>query len=254
MKTKSLKYAVFLPATALSTMYSINNQMEQILKLRNASGTLSRSAQFQNTAGVYASNLADYGCWCFPGAGQYARGEPVDDFDSACKLLHEGYECARLDGIERGEACASNEINYSYDSSISLTVEEIQLGCENSNVGNQCAIDACKVERWFVATWDSIIMPNLPIQYFGVAPDWPSYKHAAYDATTYTFDPEVTCGVASGNGNGGGTRECCGYYPTRQPFKTQSGARACCGSKTYSIVVNVCCADDDVRSSIDDCN
>ena len=77
MKTKSLKYAVFLPATALSTMYSINNQMEEVLKQRNASGTLSRSAQVQNAAGIYASNLADYGCWCFPGAGQYVEVSPL---------------------------------------------------------------------------------------------------------------------------------------------------------------------------------
>ena len=31
--------------------------------------------------------------------------QPVDELDSFCKILHEGYECAIIDALETGEEC-----------------------------------------------------------------------------------------------------------------------------------------------------
>ena len=37
--------------------------------------------------------------------------------------------------------------------------------------------------------------------------------------------------------------QCCGEYPTRFPFNSEDGSRACCGTKTYTIGQLECCGD-----------
>ena len=41
--------------------------------------------------------------------------------------------------------------------------------------------------------------------------------------------------------------ECCGEYPDRFIFTPQSGARKCCGQRTYNSQYQKCCADKTVK-------
>lgn len=40
--------------------------------------------------------LEDYGCWCYFEQSK-GKGNPVDVFDQACKVLQEGYSCLKID-------------------------------------------------------------------------------------------------------------------------------------------------------------
>ena len=62
---------------------------------------------------IELTNLLDkYGCWCYfsgemRGKG---RGSPVDNIDQICKVLADGYACAKIDS-ER-ENCVPWEVDY----------------------------------------------------------------------------------------------------------------------------------------------
>merc|ERR1712066_675342 len=47
--------------------------------------------------------LRQYGCWCYFG-NNWGKGRsiPQDGLASICKVLHQGYECARMDNEAEG--------------------------------------------------------------------------------------------------------------------------------------------------------
>lgn len=119
----------------------------------NTNSEFRREFGFRNLADDddLLSNLANYGCWCMPLAGNYGKGPPVDEFDVLCKALHDGYQCAVQDAQLRGEVCVPNEVRY-FDSYDGRDIDEIRSDCEAANV-DACAQDACKVENWFKAKY-----------------------------------------------------------------------------------------------------
>merc|ERR1712226_904052 len=95
-------------------------------------------------------DLDRYGCWCYfdkdHGKG---HGVPVDEFDTYCQHLHQGYDCAMLDAKAAGEPeCIAWETEYSIENI--YTRMNIYAECEVQNRGNLCAINACAVELNFI--------------------------------------------------------------------------------------------------------
>ena len=47
--------------------------------------------------------LDQYGCWCyFEDDHGNGRGKPINEIDAQCKILHDGYACAIMDGDLEG--------------------------------------------------------------------------------------------------------------------------------------------------------
>ena len=175
--------------------------------------------------------LADYGCWCYfesnHGAG---RGHPIDELDSFCKTLHDGYECIMFDSDQAGTPCIPWEV--SYDSAFGtgfpsgLTVESIATTCDTKNGAGTCAAEACKVEGWFTQ------------QFFAYATSGGVINETNRHANG--FDPKDSCPISAGVRS---DKSCCGEYPLRATFKTYSGSRECCNGRTFNTDMFTCCSD-----------
>ena len=73
---------------------------------------MGRSSMMQQL--IEIMDLDRYGCWCYfdkdHGKG---HGQPVDEFDTYCQHLHQGYDCAMLDAEAAGEPeCIAWETEY----------------------------------------------------------------------------------------------------------------------------------------------
>ena len=103
--------------------------------------------------------------------------------------------------------------------------------CETANAGDQCAISVCKTEMVFTIKIASAS---------SVGKTESSLKHAK------GFNPMEgdNCVVKSGVES---ERSCCGFYPTRFPFKNYGGVNQCCGMKTYDSTVLECCPEEDLK-------
>lgn len=176
------------------------------------------------------ANLDEYGCWCYflDNVGR-GKGTPVDEIDSMCKILHDGYECAVLDTEAEGAECAPWDVTYHSGTG---SVEDISLfqRCQNLNPDDNCAQRACAVEGYFIENLLAALVAGAVI-------DYDSYGHSKGN-----FDPSADgdCPVkkAAGTSN---TRECCGRYPIRFPYKTLDGDRSCCVSRTFNTNLLNCC-------------
>ena len=92
-------------ANAIRLYKSDFAQMSETLeKLWN--GTEGQHRGLVDMMGPTMDVINGYGCWCYfnddHGKG---KSKPVNEIDAYCKTLHEGYECAILDGIEEGSTC-----------------------------------------------------------------------------------------------------------------------------------------------------
>ena len=80
---------------------------------------------------------------------------PVDEFDTACRNLQWGYQCASIESIERfEESCDPWAIDYHPVENIGED-DDLTEACENANKehpsGNVfCAVQACVVETQFI--------------------------------------------------------------------------------------------------------
>merc|ERR1712076_352340 len=114
--------------------------------------------------------LDNYGCWCNfenNGVRGIRKGLPVDNFDQACKTLHEGYECINMD--TNFQCDLKNTVYKSAvggGSTSPMNLDRLQFECEKSNKAANdkdqqfaadgssldCKIKLCKVEGWFIQT------------------------------------------------------------------------------------------------------
>lgn len=173
--------------------------------------------------------LVDYGCWCYfeQTAG---RGQPIDELDTYCKQLQDGYKCIIDDTTNAGAPCVPWTQSYSsaFGSGFpsGITSDNMISLCDTLNAAGSCAAMTCKVEGWFVQ------------QFFLFATSGGVINAANRHANG--FDPNVSCPTT---GFTQSDKACCGAFPSRYPFKTYSGARACCGSNTYNTSMFQCCPD-----------
>lgn len=181
--------------------------------------------------------LNDYGCWCFfetsHGKG---KGKPVDELDSYCKTLHDGYECIMSDAADAGIDCIPWEepYNSAFGSGIptGLSMQGLADECDTQNPANSCARWTCKVEGWFVQ------------QYFLYSTSGGVINAAYRHENGFDNSAEGGCPISNGVES---EKACCGNYPLRFPFKTYSGARDCCQTHTYNTNLFQCCSDGKVR-------
>jgi len=183
------------------------------------------------------SAINGYGCWCYF-ADDHGKGHGVaqNRMDEICKILHDGYECAILDGTDENESCEPWTVDYTGSTTLGTSSQDVEIECEAKNTNN-CAIRACVIENNFIL---SVFAEFLSGSLFD-----PSLKHEL------GFDPKEECvvpGVPGGDGGDGNDyikeKACCGSYPKRYPFYHINNHRACCGEKTYSTTTYQCCEED----------
>lgn len=181
--------------------------------------------------------INEYGCWCyFADDHGKGHGTPVNRMDEICKILHDGYECAILDGTDENETCEPWTVDYTGTTTLGDSNQEVAIECEDKNTNN-CAIRACVIENYFIL--------NVFAEFINGNVFDPSKKHE------YGFNAKEECVSVNGGGGDGGDgndyvkeKACCGSYPKRYPFLHVNNHRACCGEKTYSTTTYQCCEED----------
>jgi len=220
------------------------------------------SNQATNAGSMFGLNT--YGCWCYFGNNiEEARGPPQDPFDRLCKVLVQGYECAVLDAREDGEMCIPWETEYK--TVMILPTTNVPVECGRVNKGNTCAERACIVETTFmISLQEKLFQFQLPKDQFKHDSDrwnqsvchptenasW-NEKIIGLDTNGMPIEARGAMGLASED-QLGSMRElndktneklCCGDYPTRYPYHTKYGSKACCAGKTYNSAILLCCED-----------
>ena len=171
-----------------------------------------------------------YGCWCyFDDLHGKGKSQPVNEVDSFCKSLHEGYDCAIIDADNEGdiEACVPWEVPYT---AASIGDSDAIVDECNARNDDNCARRACMIETQFVTSMFRFTISG------GQMDDTPMHSNG--------FDVAENCPTHQGSPS---EKDCCGAYPYRHPYKTYGGQRNCCGMKTYDVTVLNCCPSGKVR-------
>lgn len=257
---KRTLYSCLLTLT-LADKFNIDEKLQKLIKNRTSLKSATRSSN-RNLPGNVVDQFSEYGCWCyFDGDVGRGKGQPVDEFDTLCKTLADGYQCAIIDSETVGENCIPWEVNYQTPGDLApdATSQDRRDACYRLN-NETCAGYACTVEEQFIYSLFDLLFSF-------VQPDFDSFKHSngfnpshnagcpvkQYDTPVLptVFDNEVGNGGGNGGSNGGWNEEsekiCCGSYPVRFPFRTMNGERACCGEKTFNTQLLSCCEDGSVR-------
>jgi len=100
--------------------------------------------------------LNPYGCHCnFEVVPSPFTGEPVNEFDAACKVLQDGYRCI---GMDNGQQCSDNAEDhetspmYLRQHDKYKMIDGLEKYCQHKNTGDTCGYDLCMVEGYFVNT------------------------------------------------------------------------------------------------------
>ena len=100
-----------LLAMASADVGTMISQME--VNLQNSSLPRAFTGAVANALNTLVNDHGGYGCWCYfyddVGRG---KGTPVDEIDSFCKVLNDGYECAIRDSEDEGVSCVPWEVFY----------------------------------------------------------------------------------------------------------------------------------------------
>jgi len=192
----------------------------------------------------FLADIQFYGCWCYlDDTWDIAKGPVQDGLDQECKNLVQNYRCLVLDALERGETCDPQNQDYTeYNlfGGSEQVVQECNTNGNENDENSQCRIDLCIADGQF-----SLDLFALMFQQGGIAASQPPYDpnvaHGNNSENPGTFDPLIECLTNNLQGAGRSEKECCGSYPTRFPFKTFDGDKACCGDRTYSTLALQCC-------------
>jgi len=236
---KLSQIVIFLAGSNLASWEKMRDAFEamEVKAMENGTdGGVPMDRQFGGLIGSFMVDISNYGCWCYLDGGYHgvARGAPVDWVDSQCKRLVNGYKCAHMDALTRGETCEAHTVDYiSYDYFSAMQPIDVECAQLNSDL---CQQDACIVEAVFV-------MDFFP-QFFGGITFNPQFQHPVVGGT---FDTELECPYGNGGKQADTERECCGEFMTgRAPFKTRN--RQCCGIELINPLNTQCC--DDVAQAL----
>merc|ERR1739848_359077 len=111
---------------------------------------------FMATLTEQITGQGDYGCWCyFASNNGYVGngfGAPVDNYDRACKQLHDNYACMSLEDSTCDPFTVAYNVPNSWISMIPTT-DDLRTPCEEANAGDSCAANACTAESSFVKSF-----------------------------------------------------------------------------------------------------
>jgi len=241
-----MKIRILTPALlAYHTLASpgTENQLRRLdREIQNQQDVLTKNVILRAFNPVDVAVIASYGCYCQFTNEYPKRGDPVDDFDTACKILEEGYTCMKM---ELGDTCNIETETYisAYGGGFGLTTisqDTLIAGCEAANF-TPCKQSLCKVEGYFIQTilgkvFKDRTFPNSP----------------AYDARM-GFSHSATCKAKEFPPGGRGyDRVCCGNYPRKFPYRHSETDRKCCQGKTYNPTFFACCEDGSVGITCDE--
>jgi len=187
-----------------------------------------RSVSHCPPGGCQSSYLVDpiwnYGCWCNFGQNLLeGQGGPVNRVDNMCRNLQLCLRCARWDGKNDPNPYTCDPSTQSYSG--------VQVGshfvadCSVGNDPNHCASHVCSCNFHFIVSLFSLIFDN-SYQYDD------SYLHSnGFNSSQQCFsDP-----------TGAGQTSCCGYYPHRHPYNTNSEYKQCCDEHFLYNPMEQCC-------------
>lgn len=223
--------------------------------------------------GPSLDNINGYGCWCYFDEEDHGKGkgQPVNELDRLCRVLHDGYDCIEMDDPLCQAHTIEHEVEYPPPIPNAWADEadypDLEAKCSTANSGDECTTRACMIESYFMAELLKMYIATdfSNAQLYGAGgPLDAAYRH------NNGFDPAESCMTvnvnlngpfsgATGTGGDGGagtnvgppavasggsnTRQCCGVYPTRFPYHTEYGTRGCCGQKSYDASLLSCCSD-----------
>lgn len=207
--------------------------------------------------------LDNYGCWCRRNSGfGSGLGQPRDAYDAICKFHHQGYECIEVDAEDRGEVCdpvaISNEgFRFKLELSFYKNRGALNIACDTNQ--SWCHQRVCEMDIQYIKDF-------LRTSLAGHVCRKDLYGHAdLIDPGTGLpygyFEAEESCPI-------GGSlhmpyKQCCGAYPRRIVYKTDSlsdeSYRSCCdlengdndGSTDGQIFYpasQICCGEQGVQS------
>lgn len=221
----------------------------------------------ENFAEQFLEDIINYGCWCYLDANYTQAHGPVQDgLDMHCKNLVRAYRCIVIDSIEREDETTCDPVFQEYEEynlfggGAGATTNDVVTDCNNRNPGKPCESAICIADGTFSLNLFAVIMPT-GVADFNSGPFDPNLAHASNPAlgengATETFNPVKECTFPQQQ-YGYSERQCCGDYPTRYPFKTLDGDRACCAAQTYNTLALKCCPDtgsgETVTNINDDC-
>ena len=179
------------------------------------------------------SNLDNYGCWC-RGNGQFrkGRGDPVDDYDAACKSYWLACECIENEYRLTSEEAATQGTVTPLDKDECVVQDQLYnvevdrdenggfcLHC--SDPEDSCEYKACMIDLHYVVL-------HWTVRENGSPPDFQSFSH----------DQDFDRGVCRRNGNCtkedqsqcGRPRDfvCCGEYPFIRFYNYLNDNKECC--------------------------
>lgn len=109
-----MQTSIIIALIAKMASADVSNMMNQVDRILNNSSTpRAFTGAVANALNDLVNNHGGYGCWCYfyddVGRG---KGTPVDEIDSFCKVLNDGYECAIRDSEDEGISCVPWEVFY----------------------------------------------------------------------------------------------------------------------------------------------
>lgn len=138
----------------LYNLEDLTDQPEMLKTIMDLANSQKSSSSLSKSKSPLLQALNPYGCWCnfdlIP--GPYV-GEPVNEFDSACKKLHEGYRCI---GIDNGQQCADSAESYMLkpkymrSNSKDQLIDSLYSYCEKMYPTDECGQNLCLVEAYFI--------------------------------------------------------------------------------------------------------
>merc|ERR1712226_1630911 len=142
-----------LLAAAIPSAFANLSLMEADLSALMAN-TTNVDRNLVDMMGASITAINGYGCWCyFEESHGKGRSQPVNDIDGFCQILHNGYDCVMMDAeLEGDDECIPWEVDYN---SAPQSFDDLTPECERRNEGmpgGNCAVRACIVEGFFVAS------------------------------------------------------------------------------------------------------
>jgi len=240
----------FLASMASADLLSLVKSLESQVQNSTAKGMQFRNFDniWDGLAGILATMTeqitasGDYGCWCYFASNNgyvgNGYGGALDNYDRACKTLHDNYACMELDDATCDPFTVSYNVPAAWIGSIP-TMVDFEPSCTAENPGNVCGANACVAESAFVKSYleekDSL--------------------NSEYQHSNANFDVTTSCNLGNSFTSwtaNRGEKACCGSYPNRQIF--YNGNKLCCnGLYVYNTVTKQCCADSQIRNVGDTC-